>query len=76
LQGVHLLMAYNLFENANPQYFDSGDPNNCLLCNRPLKSGYLLIEVGIDGYEFGTTQETDSQGSFGIGPECVKKVRK
>jgi len=60
---------FNFFEN--PIWNEDGD--NCCVCNRPLKKGHGFVEVGIDGYEFGTTDETESQGCWGVGPDCAKK---
>jgi hypothetical protein len=51
----------------------NGDSHHCAVCNRKLAGQHLYVEVGIDGFEFGTTDCTDSQGAFGIGPECAKK---
>jgi len=63
------MSKFNFFENEK---WD-GDGNKCAVCNRKLAEKHLYVEVGIDGFEFGTTDETESQGGFGIGPECAKK---
>lgn len=47
----------------------------CELCGRKLSQkpgARWSIEVGIDGFEFGTTDETESQGSWLLGSECRK----
>ena len=61
---------FNFFAVDSKWNFDG---NRCAVCNRKLAEKHLYVEVGIDGFEFGTTDETNSQGSFGIGPECAKK---
>ena len=30
-------------------------------------------DLGLDGFEFGATDETESQGAFAIGSTCAKK---
>ena len=59
---------FNLFEDGK------GDgANTCIVCGKKV-SPYvsLFVEIGIDGFEFGTTDETESQGGFKIGSTCVK----
>lgn len=49
---------------------------HCELCGRKLSDkvgGRWQVEVGIDGFEFGTTNETISQGSWFLGSECRKQ---
>jgi len=47
----------------------------CIVCGRKVSENARVVEIGIDGYEFGTTDETVSQGGFYIGSECAKKVK-
>ena len=47
----------------------------CELCGRTMsqKAGARwAVEVGIDGFELGTTDETESQGFWLLGSECRK----
>ena len=48
----------------------------CELCGRKMSDkpgARWQVEVGIDGYEFGTTDETESQGAWLLGSECRKQ---
>jgi hypothetical protein len=48
----------------------------CELCGRKMsqKAGARwIVEIGIDGFEFGTTEEIESQGSWLLGSECRKQ---
>lgn len=48
---------------------------HCELCGRKLSqkpNSVWSVEVGIDGFEFGRTNETESQGSWSLGSECRK----
>ena len=45
----------------------------CFLCGRSLGDDPYYVEIGVDGFEFGATDETESQGAFAIGSTCAKK---
>ena len=64
---------FNLFTDGK----GDGD-RDCIVCGRKIDTSkpFNLVEIGIDGYEFGTTDETESQGAFSIGPACVKPFKK
>jgi len=76
--------AVNLFEvqEANRVKYDGVTSrfndkfDYCELCGRKMSQtagARWLIEVGIDGFEFGTTDETESQGTWLLGSECRKQ---
>ena len=51
----------------------------CELCGRKVSQSNgsrWQVEVGIDGFEFGTTNETESQGYWFVGTECRKQFKK
>ena len=61
---------FNLFADGK------GDGwRDCIVCGRTLKANDWNVEIGIDGYEFGTTDETESQGGFGIGSSFRKNFK-
>jgi hypothetical protein len=64
---------FNLFTDGKGDGFD-----NCIVCGKKLNFSKptFLVEIGIDGFEFGTTDETTSQGGFSIGPTCKKPFSK
>ena len=51
----------------------NGEMHHCFLCGRKLGKGHAIVEIDIDGYEFGTTDQIHSQGGFRLGSECAKK---
>jgi len=59
---------FNLFEDGKGDGFE-----NCIVCAKKIGKQGWVVEIGIDGYEFGTTDETNSQGGFKIGSTCVKQ---
>jgi len=63
---------FNLFTQGKGDGFD-----NCIVCGRKINHSkpMFIVEIGIDGYEFGTTDETISQGGFVIGPTCKKPFK-
>ena len=56
---------FNLFADGKGDGF-----GNCIVCGRTLKGNDWNVEIGIDGFEFGTTDEIESQGGFRIGSSC------
>jgi len=80
------VQAPNLFElsEANREKYDSTSARfndtvaYCELCGRKMSQkpgSRWAVEVGIDGFEFGTTDETVSQGSWLLGSECRKQFK-
>ena len=63
-----------IFGLADRRWFAASLPGErCLICYKPLKADCDYVEISIDGCVFGTSAETESQGCFGIGPECARK---
>lgn len=55
------------------QNHPNGDTHHCFLCGRKLGKQPFAVEIGVDGYEIGTTDVTESQGGFLLGSECAKQ---
>ena len=64
----------NLEVNAKATKALETPENFCIVCGRKVSDNARVIEIGVDGYEFGTTDETQSQGGFLVGSECAKAV--
>jgi hypothetical protein len=73
----------NLFDvgNANREKYENtssrfGKGEHCELCGRKMSQkpgSRWMVEVGVDGFEFGTTEVIESQGSWLLGSECRKQ---
>jgi hypothetical protein len=62
------------YENSRGRFDDR--VAYCELCGRKMSQkpgARWLVEVGVDGFEFGTTNETESQGFWLLGSECRKQ---
>jgi hypothetical protein len=56
---------FNLFADGKGDGFGT-----CIVCGRTLKANDRNVEIGIDGFEFGTIDKIKSQGEFGIESSC------
>jgi hypothetical protein len=61
------------YENSSARF--TGKVAECDLCGRKLSqkpNSQWMVEIGIDGFELGRTDETESQGFWLLGSECRK----
>ena len=71
---TEVIKAVDVWSIASKKWLEASENDTrCVICFKPLEADCLWVEIGVDGFVFGSTDEDESQGWFGIGPVCARK---
>lgn len=76
-KGIQRVIEIPLEEVQSPDYHKRkhGVNEPCLICGKPLKGEYKQVQLLTNGNIVSSDQDfTNSQGFFGVGKDCAKKL--